>query len=62
MIEQIINGYTVTIKTADELGGFPITGESDIGIIEVYDFNKSEDAIDTQWISIGKDGLVCLER
>lgn len=66
MVEQMINGYLVVIRTADEMGGFPITGKRDAAIIEVYDcgnvVGESEDLVDSAWLTISKNGIARLER
>ena len=60
MLEQKINGYTVKILSADELGGYPMTGKSDMGIAEVYD--RNDEIVDRAWITISKNGRLRFER
>ena len=67
MIEQLINGYLVVIRTADEMGGFPITGKRDAALIEVYDcgnvVGESEELVDSAWLTINvAGGRASLER
>lgn len=59
MAEQKTNGFLVKVLTADELGGFPMTGKNDAGIIEVY---NNEVMVDSAWITISKNGIARLER
>lgn len=56
---QTINGYEVTILTAETLGGFPITGKSDAGLVMV---ELGDDIIAEAWIVINDDGTIDLER
>ena len=58
-MKQVINGYTVTILTAEELGGFPITGENDAGLVRV---ELEDDIVTEAWIVINDDGTIDLER
>ena len=69
MIEQIIKGfvttkgsyeYRVEIKTADELGGFPVCGKNDAAVIEIFD--KDGKMVDSGWLVISKNGKMRIER
>lgn len=60
MIEQEANGYRVRVLTADELGGYPMTGKNDMGIIEVY--NSNGQIMDTAWVAISRNGIARIER
>lgn len=66
MITQLVNGYKVVVRSASEMGGFPITGKRDAGIIEVYSngslVGEEEELIDSAWITISKNGVARLER
>jgi len=69
MVEQVIKGdgyrFRVVIRTADEMGGFPITGKQDAAIIEVYESFKDRDddyMVDEAWLTISKNGVARLER
>lgn len=66
MVEQLVNGYQVIIRSANELGGFPITGKRDAAIIEVYDclnlVGEEQTLIDSAWLTISKNGIARLER
>jgi hypothetical protein len=61
MIKQMENGYVVVIRSADELGGFPMTGKRDAAVIEVYD-SEEETLIDSAWLTISKNGIARLDR
>lgn len=56
---QTINGYEVTILTAETLGGFPVTGKSDAGLVMV---EHGDDIVAEAWIVINDDGTIDLER
>lgn len=54
------NIFTIEIISSEELGGFPMTGKNDIGLLKIYDEN--ENVINEYWMTLLEDGMAKLEK
>ena len=58
MFEQEISGFMVRFISADKLGGFPMTGENDAAVAEVY---SGDELVSTAWIVVKANGEISAE-
>ena len=60
MIKQRVDDVIVEIISSEEMGGYPMTGEHDAGIIRIMD--KEENILDECWIVVSKNKTAKLAR
>ena len=60
MIRQRVKDKIVEIISSEDMGGFPMVGENDAGIMRLYD--KEENVINEYWITVAEENTITLER
>ena len=60
MIRQCVKDKIVEIISSEDMGGLPMVGENDAGIMRLYD--KEENVINEYWITVTEENTITLER